>query len=241
MNIVQLQYNSFDGFTSDRIFLADILVVVLKIDGFVDDLCRLQKVLPQYEVESAKKFGNQELVAQYFITRSMLRLLISQIVSVAPSEISISMDARGKPFLDDIGLYFNLSHSKHWIYFAFSSRTELGIDGEEDDGSLCIEPLAHHVFSPREHGDFLALTTNEKRHAFFRTWTKKEAISKYSGRGLSLDFAQIDLGLPEKDGRVHEKFLPSSMRVDDIGKANAYYAALAYGTPAFRRRELCES
>jgi len=57
----------------------------------------------------------------------------------------------------------------------------VGIDIEEERDSLETEKLAARYFSEREQ----ALLQNAPRPLFFELWTKKEALGKYLGEGLT--------------------------------------------------------
>ena len=58
------------------------------------------------------------------------------------------------------------------------------------------ERIIERFFSAREQAEFLALPDADRRAAFFRGWSRKEAFLKATGTGLStrLDSFDVTLG-----------------------------------------------
>ena len=94
----------------------------------------------------------------------------------------------GKPSLPNLPIHFSLSHCKDAVACAVSDNN-IGIDVES---VISYNPdVARRVCTATE---LEMLTQSEDQDAdFIKLWTKKEAISKYEGMGLSLPFAEIDV------------------------------------------------
>jgi len=84
-------------------------------------------------------------------------------------------------------LNFNLSHSHNLALFAYSYIGSVGVDIEYMRADVAVEQVARVSFSPREQALLLALPVEERRHAFYSCWTRKEAYIKGRGTGLSLE------------------------------------------------------
>ncbi len=98
------------------------------------------------------------------------------------------MGAHGKPRLaGGRPLKFNLSHSGNRIAVALSWEAEIGIDIERvrPEISRDIESMAAHAFHPEIGRRLAALPPPRRRAAFYRQWTKQEAILKARGTGFS--------------------------------------------------------
>ena len=94
----------------------------------------------------------------------------------------------GKPSLPNLPIHFSLSHCKDAVACAVSDHN-IGIDMES---IVPYNPdVARRVCCPAEL-EMLEKSTN-KAVEFIKIWTAKEAVSKYEGMGLSLQFAEIDV------------------------------------------------
>ena len=61
----------------------------------------------------------------------------------------------------------------------------MGIDIELHDKNLKVEELASFVLTPEEHKYLSSLKPRDKLSFFYTFWTKKEALVKAIGQGLS--------------------------------------------------------
>ena len=80
-------------------------------------------------------------------------------------------------------IFFNLSHSKRIVTCVISSIDEAGIDVEGiNKNPLELMPV---VFVYQEQMLIEAeLTFAKKVEAFYRVWTRKEAVMKAAGKGF---------------------------------------------------------
>ena len=73
---------------------------------------------------------------------------------------------------------------------------EVGIDVEYTPRQVTdIDQLAARFFSANENAVYRALPVSDRRAAFFRCWTRKEAFIKASGEGLSHPLDRFDVTL----------------------------------------------
>jgi 4'-phosphopantetheinyl transferase len=94
----------------------------------------------------------------------------------------------GKPyFKNSRNLHFNISHSGNLILCAISDNAPIGVDVEK------IKPkiLDHFksYFTDQEWHDITINDNSVKR--FHELWTRKEALIKADGRGLSIDLSSF--------------------------------------------------
>ena len=110
------------------------------------------------------------------------RVLLAQAVSPLPEIIYAE---HGKPgFSGETGLWFNLSHSGDDIALLLSDEGEVGCDIE-------VRRLANAVFSLGEHAEVEAEHPERQLDAFWRIWTRKEAMVKQRG-GSAWQIASVD-------------------------------------------------
>lgn len=99
----------------------------------------------------------------------------------------------GKPYFEDGGLHFSISHTKRRVFCAISEKP-IGIDAEELDRQIDLR-LAEKILSAPEKARYDAAP--DKRLALLSFWVLKEAEAKRTGRGLQgypnkTDFAPDD-------------------------------------------------
>ena len=113
-------------------------------------------------------------------------------ISLLPGKMQqmvLTFGENGKPVLkENIGIYFNLSHSGRYVAGVFSD-SEVGIDVEQiRKGQMKV---AERFFCPEE---YLALQKGKMKKAdcyFTELWTRKESYIKAVGKGMALDLASF--------------------------------------------------
>lgn len=140
----------------------------------------------------------------------------------------------GKPYIEE-GPVFNASHSGEWFALAITgSGAEIGVDIEHIHPLDDMLSMARHFFAPAEVERLLAIPESERTRAFFECWTRKEAVIKATGEGVSrpLDSFEVAFGsgttpaLLRLDARRDPQWMMASFdRVPD------YVAALASPAP----------
>ena len=83
-------------------------------------------------------------------------------------------------------IQFNMTHSADLMLLAVTVRRELGVDVEQVRDRVACDRLAKRYFAPDEVEELNSLPEGERRAAFFRCWTRKEAYIKAVGKGLAL-------------------------------------------------------
>jgi 4'-phosphopantetheinyl transferase len=122
---------------------------------------------------------------QSIASRGTLRLLLAHYASTEdPRDLRLAYGEQGKPYLAGSHLRFNLSHTRTLALFAFAREIDLGIDVEDIQASADLNDVAEQNFAPTERAALLALPQPERAAAFYRCWTRKEALLKAEGSGL---------------------------------------------------------
>ena len=90
----------------------------------------------------------------------------------------------GKPFIDKVGVFFSISHTKNRVYCAVSDRN-IGIDAEFLSGrsDTQIQKFANRFFLENEIEFVKKKEFSEE--AFLEVWTKKEAYIKMKGSTIA--------------------------------------------------------
>jgi 4'-phosphopantetheinyl transferase len=140
---------------------------------------------------------------QSVASRGTLRLLLVHYSGAEhPVDLRLAYHEQGKPYLADSDLCFNLSHTRDLALFAFAREIDLGVDVENIHASDDLDAVAEQNFAPAERDALRGLPQSERTSAFYRCWTRKEALLKAEGCGLfrALDTFTVSLlaGEPAK-------------------------------------------
>ena len=154
-------------------------------------MLQLKQTLSFDELNRAGKFHFEKDRDYYMAARGLLRSLLGRYLDIQPAQLQFAYNEYGKPSLSTSWqgkfLNFNLSHSHNLALFAFSYVGEVGVDIEYMRADVAVEQVARVSFSPREQALLLTLPIEERRHAFYTCWARKEAYIKGRGTGLSLE------------------------------------------------------
>jgi 4'-phosphopantetheinyl transferase len=187
------------------------------------------KTLSNQEKTQANKFINNYLKDRYVISHGLLRHLLAFYIGINPENIEYSFNQFGKPFLNNntCGMQFNMSHSKDYAAYIMSLDCQVGIDIEWKDKNMNFQDILESVLSPSEIIFFNQLTPEEKFNTFYSTWTKKEAIIKAIGQGLSYPLKAIEIMNSLGDKRTYHTANKDTFHYLDLSLPNDYAGAAA--------------
>ena len=180
-----------------NLFHNQISIYIFDITADIKNNFAYYEYLSLSEIERATRFKFEKDRNRFIISRSVLRKIIGELISLNPKLIKILTNEFGKPFLEGTeysNLKFNLSHSGDLIVYAFCLETDVGIDIEHIDYSINYIELAKSFFSADEIS-FSLNSVYEKKNIenFYSIWTRKEAMLKSLGTGLLHDLKTIDV------------------------------------------------
>jgi 4'-phosphopantetheinyl transferase len=136
------------------------------------------------ERERASRFHRREDAERYLFSHGALRLILADYLARDPFALRFGAHANGKPFLEDAGIEFNLSHSGALVLIAVTQGRHVGVDVEQLRPMPDLESVAPRVCTPGELAILTGLAQPERERAFFAMWTRKEALAKATGEGL---------------------------------------------------------
>jgi 4'-phosphopantetheinyl transferase len=141
-------------------------------------------VLSRDEQAKGRAFAAHELRSRYRRSRTALRMVLARYVQRPAVELRFEYNNAGKPFLEDQGWEFNVSHSGTRALIAIA-RQAVGVDLEMLNGpGIDPDELAPLVCHPTEKALLSTLPAFERHHKFYKLWTAKEAYCKALGLGL---------------------------------------------------------
>lgn len=130
---------------------------------------------------------------RYIRGRGMVRRRLGAHLGTEPGALNFVLGEKGKPYLENDELHFNLSHSGEKAALAISRLPAIGIDIEKFDRKVDIKGLSKRCFRPSEIKRLEGLKDEALQRAFFWTWTAKEARMKATGEGFGLDPGKIEI------------------------------------------------
>ncbi|MFV7562866.1 4'-phosphopantetheinyl transferase family protein [Aeromonas sp. PS2Canimalfood6] len=134
---------------------------------------------------------------EYLLGRVLLRRLLAERLHCPAGSLAFHIGEHGKPMLCNHHWQFNLSHSGDWLVLALCREGPLGVDIEMGLRRRPILPLAKRFYAPSEYQWLNALPREEQHSAFYRLWSRKEAVLKAHGDGISAGLDKICF-LPEQ-------------------------------------------
>jgi 4'-phosphopantetheinyl transferase len=170
-------------------------VVVARLDAGAQAQADLAACLAPHERLRAQRYVAERDRRRFIVARARLRELLGERVGVPAEAVDIVAGRNGKPALGPrcagSGVCFNLARCEDLAIYAFAGR-EVGIDLEKVRELPEADAIAERICAPAELGCYRALAAPEKLAGFFALWTRKEALAKARGEGLSRDLREID-------------------------------------------------
>ena len=198
--------------------------------------CNYDENLLSYEEKvRAGRYVCRSAKRQFIASRAILREVLGEILACAPADIRLGYEKMGKPaIIAPHTLWkFNVSHSDTQAVIAFAFGRELGIDIEKESlMQTQAEELAQRFFSPPEFQKLMTIRPEVERiRAFFRCWTRKEALLKALGVGLTGALNRFSVSLDTVDASildsVEETINPKRWQIVNVPVVAGYMGAMA--------------
>lgn len=192
------------------------------------------------DIEQTRYEGyRRDVDKQRFLTgRALIRGVAAAELGISPKDVTIDASCfdcgkpHGKPKVD--GLEVSISHSGDWVALALTDTTPVGVDVEEVRDAE-VDGLAGIAFSPAELTVFERVAPADKKAAFFTYWSRKEAVVKATGKGMSVAMSKLTLSGHDEPPRVVSSRAPevdiAGVHMVDLDAGSAYRACVAvFGT-----------
>lgn len=155
---------------------------------------RLLTSLCPEERSRAARFRAPRDRARFVAGRARLRGILSRYLGGDPASIRLHTGAHGKPELPGAPLHFNVAHADA-LFLCAVALAPVGVDVERVQAFDGMDDVAAATFSAAECAAYDAVPSEERAHAFFACWTRKEAFVKAVGDGLSHPLGDFDVSL----------------------------------------------
>lgn len=191
-----------------------------------DEIC-----LSADEKKRAARFQVAPARQRFVAARSALRNILGRYLQTDPAALAFAAGPHGKLALDDDALAFNLSHAGDFALVAVTRRLAVGVDIEKVAPSRDTTAIAERFFSPYEQARLGTYPAAARPDAFFRIWSRKEAVIKALGEGLVCPLASFDVSADEDEARLvafrRTGIEPDAWTMLAMDAAPGYAAALA--------------
>jgi phosphopantetheinyl transferase len=181
-------------------------VLVLKNGHSVAD----RELLSAQEHRRALRYQREEDRLNFMLGRTAIDRLLRPFGASLPC--SIGSGRNGKPFIEGAP-DFNLSHSGPYVACGVCHAGVIGVDVETFERFGDPRELFAAVTHPAERSVLEAAPVASVRGVFRRCWTRKEAILKAAGSGLTHDLSSVDTRLAETSPVIET---PLPMKIVDV-------------------------
>jgi 4'-phosphopantetheinyl transferase len=148
---------------------------------------RLQSLLTPEELARADRYRFPVPRRRFVIGRAVLRSLLGDYLHLPQSEIELTVNEHGKPYLasaSEAWLQFNLAHSGDLLLCAFCRKSPIGIDVEAVRPLDAMPFLGRTFLSAAERRLLDTLPSAGRQRALLTACVCKEAYGKGVGSGI---------------------------------------------------------
>jgi 4'-phosphopantetheinyl transferase len=142
----------------------------------------LPDVLSPAELTTMARFASADDRRRYALSHVAARRILAAYVDRDPADLRFQQDRTGKPHLTDTDVQHSLAHAGRLALVGVGRHRALGVDAERVRPLPAADALKRSCLTARERLHVDAAGTEE---ALLRLWTRKEAVVKATGEGLS--------------------------------------------------------
>jgi 4'-phosphopantetheinyl transferase len=155
-------------------------------------------LLDEAERARAARFVFEHDRRRFVAAHAWTRLVLSRSFDCTPESLHFVTGPHGKPDLANrsADVRFNLSHSGERALLAIAVGRPVGVDIEQHRAADLLD-VARRFFAPGEIDALERLDGQARLEGFFRCWTRKEALIKAMGDGLSFPLDSFAVHLEE--------------------------------------------
>lgn len=207
-----------------------VLCVILDLAGKTEEWLEFARQLVSAgELARAARFRLRGDAARHLAGRALARTLLARVLGRTALREEFAVNPWGKPLLPSCGHEFSIAHSGDLVCLALSRGIDVGIDVEQAVAAADAYPPAE-IFHPAECAAIRAQAPAAAREAFLRCWTRKEAVVKALGQGLTQALDSFRVRVDACSGGWLEEAPASpaqSWTCADLPVAAGYHASVA--------------
>lgn len=190
--------------------------------------------LSQDELARAARFRFERDRKRFADTRIALRTILSAYIRIKAHEIKFDYRLNGKPEISESQncnrIRFNISHSGRFALIGVTLGRRIGVDIEKYR-ELEFLDIARRYFSESEYAELQVIPARKLQPYFFSCWTRKEALLKGLGEGISNFLDQVSVNVGDSPAEITDfrgkPDVARQWRLLDLNVDPDYAAAIA--------------
>lgn len=174
----------------------------------------------------------------FLAARALARIVISSILQLKPADVSLTAQCRrcggphGRPELPGSGLQVSITHTRALVGFACTRDGLVGIDVESESRRSARETIKPRVLAPEEQECLSRVPLEAQNAGFLRYWTRKEALLKAVGCGLTVSPVKLTVSGPYDEPRLLKWAASPDLRrsaaIRDLNPGHGCVGAIAF-------------
>jgi 4'-phosphopantetheinyl transferase len=178
-------------------------VHLANVEVSLGELVRCDAVLSPQERARRDQFVFEADRQLFSLAHGMARFLLADRLRLDPVHLEILVDPDGRPYVNEVGIDFNISHTRGAAVVAMAFEGRVGVDVERIDRPVESLLRGSKILSPVEQQDVDRLPGPERGRRFLEYWVLKESLLKGLGEGLSRPPAEMEFALgAEEEVRI---------------------------------------
>lgn len=155
--------------------------IIKNINDFnKDDINNFYDKIPKLKKDKIDKYKNYDTKVRSIVGEILLKDLLSK-SNISYNSLDYYINEYGKPYLKNINIFFNISHSFDYVITTISDK-DIGIDIEK----IRKTPLnIINQFATEKEKTYILSTNNNIEERIFKIYTLKEAYFKMLGTNLN--------------------------------------------------------
>jgi 4'-phosphopantetheinyl transferase len=156
----------------------------IHIPDFLEKIEENKYLIKPDEQSKSEAFAHEDDRNRFLLGKIYLRKLLAKYLKISSQDIEFDFLEFNKPILSAFpNMNFNISHSGDYIVLGFANRRSVGVDIELIESKLDLYNLIYSTMSSVEVSSIL--NSESPRAIFYKHWTRKEALLKSVGIGLT--------------------------------------------------------
>jgi 4'-phosphopantetheinyl transferase len=163
----------------------------------------------------------------------LIRRLLCEKIGIRNSDLKIHFEEKGKPYIQNYPLHFNMSHSGVWVVAAVSAAP-VGIDIEQMKRNRL--EVARRFFTESEYTNLMDRPEPDRTDYFYTLWTLKESYLKALGRGLTLPLNSFAVRIQHGEYMIDINGNFAQMNLKIVPLESGYKIAICASEPEISQR-----